>query len=441
MVPRFLCQALCLDRAEAGLDDPTVRPSETEQGLSWLENFQPEERHAAELLINSIRVISSTSFRAYLTELLTQSVSEFQAPVVFYPVRELPSYLPGVLNPLKRKVEVELTPDGDAIPLFPLDDPFEPLPGSEGIVGNIIRDVIGHWPNYAVASSPKTLQKLREVRPRTILLVDDYSGTGTRVTDYVDSWMRNPTIRSWYSYGLIRFHVVLITASGAALEKMKRHPRITGIKYRERATDFSTATWSDDERNKITALCTKYAYNSRWEFGYKSAAGLLVMQHTVPNNLPAILWQSTFRRKPDWNPFFAARRMTPTLQIELDDYKLEVDATEIANSIGQFRLGVALSEQPNPTVRVLLLVLAAAAQRKRAPESLSEILQTSLVAAEQTIQACKNLALLDQQGRLTDLGRNELRRARARGDEIQPTQLKGSTRPYYPTQLRGVGEI
>lgn len=419
----------------------TLRPSETKQGLSWLGNFQPEERHAAGLLINSIRVISSTSFRAYLTELLIQSISEFETPVVFYPVRELPKYLPKPQSPPKRKVEVELTPDGDAIPLLPLDDPFEPLPGSEGIVGNIIRDVVGYRPNYTVASSPKTLQKLREIRPRTVVLADDYSGTGTRVTEYVDSWMRNPTIRSWYSYGLIRFHIVLIAASGVALEKMKKHPRIVSVRYRELAADFGAATWSDEERDKITALCIKYAYNSRWELGYKSAAGLLVMQHTVPNNLPAILWQTTSKRKSNWNPLFAARRMAPGLQIELDDYKLEVDAIAIANSIGQFRLGVALSEQPNPTVRTLLLVLAAAAKRIRVPERLIEILQTSLVAAEQTVQACKNLALLDQQGRLTDLGRNELRRARARGNEIRPTRLNGNTAPYYPTQLRGVSEI
>ena len=48
----------------------TLRPSETQQGLAWLGNFLPEERHAAELLIDSIRVISSTTFRVYMRELL-----------------------------------------------------------------------------------------------------------------------------------------------------------------------------------------------------------------------------------------------------------------------------------------------------------------------------------------------------------------------------------
>jgi hypothetical protein len=133
--------------------------------------------------------------------------------------------------------------------------------------------------------------------------------------------------------------------------------------------------------------------------------------------------------------------MTPQLQVELDDYKLEVDATAIADSMGQFRLGIALPEQPNPTARMIILVLAAAAQRIRDPIKLSLVLHTSIVAADGTQQACNNLSLLDQQGRLTDLGRRELRLARARGDAIRPTRLKGSNDPYYPRRLRGVSEI
>jgi hypothetical protein len=109
--------------------------------------------------------------------------------------------------------------------------------------------------------------------------------------------------------------------------------------------------------------------------------------------------------------------------------------------MGQSRLGVALSEQPNPTARMIFLALAAAAGRIRDPEQLSVALHTSLVVASQTQQACKNLGLLDEEGRLTDLGRKELRRARSRGDAIQPTRLNGSSKPYYPTQLRGVSEI
>jgi hypothetical protein len=419
----------------------TLRPSETQAGLAWLENFLPEERHTAELLINSIRVISATAFRAYMAELLLKVKSDLQRPIAFYPIRELPKGLPQPDVPSKQAISIEQKADGDLVPLLPLDNPFESLPGSEGIVGNIIRDTIGHRPIHAVASSPRNLEDLKKAKPRTIVLVDDYSGTGTRVAGYVDSWMRHKTIRSWYSYGLIKFHIALVTASGIAIEKLEGHSRITGVHYREQAADFSTSMWSDEEREKVIGLCEKYAYRQQYELGYQRAAGLLILQHTVPNNLPAILWQRSVKSRPDWKPLFSDRRMTPQLQVDLDDYKLEIDAAAIADSMGQFSLGIALPEQPNPTARMIFLVLAAAAHRIRDPTKLSLVLHTSIVAADRTQQACKNLNLLDEQGRLTDLGRTELRRVRARGDAIRPTRLKGSRDPYYPTQLRGVSEI
>ena len=419
----------------------TLRPSETQQGLAWLGNFLPEERHAAELLIDSIRVISSTAFRIYMRELLDGIKLELARPIAFYPIRELPKGLPHLRMSPNQTTEIDQTPDGDHIPLLPLDDPFPPLPGSEGIVANIIRDTIGHQPDLAVASAPESLSKLRKVKPRTIVLVDDYSGTGTRVAGYVDSWMQHPTVRSWYSYGLIRFHVVVVTASGSALSRLQDHPRIEGVYYRERAADFSTSMWSREEHRQILELCEKYAFSPRYKFGYQEAAGLLILQHTVPNNLPAILWQERLKRRPDWKPLFGGRRMTSQMQVDLDDYKLELEASKIAEAMGQSRLGVALSEQPNPTARMIFLALAAAARRIRDPEQLSVALHTSLVAASQTQHACKNLGLLDEEGRLTDLGRKELRRARARGDAIQPTRLSGSSNPYYATQLRGVSEI
>jgi hypothetical protein len=253
--------------------------------------------------------------------------------------------------------------------------------------------------------------------------------------------MRHPTIRSWYSYKLIKFHVALVTASGNSLANLRRHRHIEGIHYCEQAADFQTTMWSPEERQVIEQLCIKYSYSPKFALGFQAARGLLVLQHTVPNNLPAILWQTSTQRIANWAPLFASRRMTPRQQHDLDDYKLEISATAIANSIQQFRLGAALADQPNPTVRLILLVLAASARRMRDPRELSTLLRTTLVSARQTQAACQDLELLDSDGRLTDRGRAELRRAQARAEVAQRPRLMGRDDAYYPTQLRGVSEI
>lgn len=419
----------------------TLRPSETEQGILWLSNFNAEEQRAGELLINSLRIISSTDFGIALSELLRRLKENAIKPLAIYPIRELPTELASLANVSEARVPQERISDGTYMPALPLDQPFEPLPGSEGIAGNIIRTVIGHHPDPSLASSPKTLEELRQTRPRTIVLVDDYSGTGDRVTQYVDSWMHHPTIRSWYSYKLIKFHVALVAASGQALVNLRKHRRIEDIHYCEQAADFQTAMWSVEEQQEIQQLCIKYSDSPKFELGFQGARGLLVLQHTVPDNLPAILWQTTCKRVRNWMPFFAGRRMTPQQQRELDNYKLEISAADIANSMQQFRLGSALADQPNPTVRLILLTLAAAAKKIRDPRELSVLLRTTLVSAQQTRDACQSLGLVDSDGRLTDQGRAELRRAQARADEVQRRRLIRSDDIYYPTQLRGASEI
>ncbi|MEW1801502.1 hypothetical protein ACIGO7_33445 [Streptomyces virginiae] len=398
------------------------RPSETARGAAWVNNFPPEDRRAAELLLNSLRVLSDATFRAKLTDQLAGLVQELPRPIAIYQVRELPN----------RAVEGFL----------PLDHPHAPLPGSEGHVGHIIRDVIGSRPDEIRASSPQSLEDLRRVKARTLVLVDDYSGTGNRVAGYLDAWVSSPTIRSWFSYKFIKFHVLLHAVSVSALRVLERNPWVEQVHFSEHAAEFSTARWSTDEATEIRRLCTNHGYKNKFALGYEEAEGLWVMQHTVPNNLPMILWQGRHKSITDWRPFFADRKMSPALQQELGDYRLETRAEEIAVSLRQPRLSHALADQPGATTRLLLLVLAAAARGVRDVRRLSLLFSTPVASAEAAQQACSQLGLLDSAGRLTREGRRELTSARGRASLSLPTRrLIGRDGPYYPWQLRGVEDI
>ncbi|MGR7001257.1 phosphoribosyltransferase-like protein [Yinghuangia aomiensis] len=136
-------------------------------------------------------------------------------------------------------------------------------PGSEGLVGNIIRDVVGRRPRPERASSYASLGKLRQHRVRTLLLVDDYSGTGDQVLKYVDAWMRHPTIKSWHSYGWVRIHVLLLAASTHAQRRLENR-FVAGLDYIESGTSFDTAPWTQSEREDVEAFCRRYAHEARF---------------------------------------------------------------------------------------------------------------------------------------------------------------------------------
>ncbi|WP_406642694.1 hypothetical protein [Amycolatopsis sp. WGS_07] len=397
----------------------TTRPSESGQGRQWLANFRRDERQAAALLVDSLWVISSSRFRVVMSDALESAVNDCPGPVGVYPVRALSG--------------------DDAGQFLPLDQPFTATPGSEGLVGNIIRDVIGRKPRFDRASFYDSLESLRRHKVRTLLLVDDYSGTGDRIVRYVDEWMSHPTIRSWHSYGLVRVHVLLLAASARARQRLKSHRFVASVRYLERGLGFDTAPWTDEERENVEALCRRYAHRSEFALGYGETRGLLALHHTVPNNIPHILWQVKCPRIPSWQPFFANRIMSPKLQEEIGNYRLETDLKRITAIIRQERLGAALDAQANPTVRNFLMVLAAIENGHRDPERLGGLLSFSMETTRHTLEACQALNLLDSANRLTDEGRAELRRARNRPPvpEPEPPAVCDGA-PYYPLSLRGV---
>ncbi|MEU1241059.1 MULTISPECIES: phosphoribosyltransferase-like protein [Micromonospora] len=406
----------------------TLRPSETSRGRRWLANFSLDERQAARLLIDSLRVISSARFRITLSEALDAAIGELRGPVGVYPVRELPS------DPSTAE---RSQADDRASSLLPLDHPFTAVPGSEGVVGNIIRDVVGRRPQFRRAASYNSLDRLRQHRVRSLLLVDDYSGTGNQIVSYVNAWMRHPTVRSWHSYGLLRIHILLLAASAQAQQRLEDSRFVASVRYLERGLGFDTAPWTEREREAVKALCRRYAHKPDFALGYRETCGLLTLHHTVPNNLPNILWQTKCPRVRNWSSLFSNRVMSPQLQTELDDYRLETDPKRICTIIRQERLGDALDAQANTTVRILLLVLGAIESGHRDPMALGSLLGLSLEAAQRTLEACQELRLLDAAGRLTNEGRAELRRARNRPTSPAEAPASGEEGPYYPVTLRG----
>jgi hypothetical protein len=414
----------------------STRPSETISGAAWVGNFQTEDRRPAELLLNSLRILTDATFRATLTDRLADLVGRLPRPIALYPIRELTEN--G--DPAHALQQV----DAQRNYFLPLGHPYAALPGSEALVGNVIRDVVGsrNRADEMVASSPQSIEELRRIKVRTLILVDDYSGTGKRAINYINSWVESPTIRSWFSYKLVKFHVVVHAVSLSALRVLESSPWVEQVHFFEHAPEFATVRWSKDESEAIRDFCEKHAWSKSLALGYKRSRGLWVMQHTVPNNLPMVLWQDRHKSIRDWHPFFGDRKMTPKLQQELGDYRLETRAEEIAKFLRQPRLSSALSDQPGATTRLLMLVLAASARGVRDVRRLSLLLSTPVASAEAAREACCQLGLLDSGARLTPEGRKELVAARRRAPlAVERQLLIRRDDPYYPWQLRGAGDV
>lgn len=394
-----------------------VHPSETNEGRRWLANFPPDDLRAATILLDSLHFISATSFRAGLTDLLSEVIEdhETESPIVIYPVRPPPK-------------------DSDYFEPAP-ERPWTEDAGSEHIVANIITETVRRYKASHQVSAHGSIEQLRHLKARTIILVEDYTGSGSTISSYLDRWWANPTIKSWRSLGLIRFILVVFACSSTAKAKL-HHRLLDDIRWVEYGLDFASAHWSDEERTSIRELCVKYARNRSLARGYKNSEGLIVIGHVLPNNLP-IIFRTGKGASGSWAGFFpsGSRRISPSQQLRLADYRPEADLEFLAARLRHPRLAYGYLKDA-PGARPLLLMLAALTRPPRTDDWLMQELEFTVYELQRILQGAQDLKLIDEHRHLTDQGRAVLRHAE-RKPRIVRFELHGSDEPYYPVSLRG----
>jgi hypothetical protein len=369
-------------------------------------------------LLDSLSFLSEDVFRAGLKQLLGEIFEEegIAKPIALYPVRPPPKF-PDYVEPAPKRPYAE-------------DD------GSEHIVANVITEVVkAHEGRDVVGlASP---EQLRERKFRTVLLVDDYTGSGNSVLRYLDRWWENRTVKSWRSYGLIRFIVVTYACSPMARTALLRHRLLDDLRWVEFGFDFESARWSSEERASIRELCLRYATNKSLALGHKRSEGLLVLAHTVPNNLPQILRHGKPLVEP-WFGFFppGPRRLSAGQVVALARYRPDsfeaLDADSL--SLTQERLAASVEGKP------LLQLLAALARAPRTDDRLMRDLALTVFELKNLLTFAHRLGLLDERRHLTDAGHVELHHAKLREKHVG-FQLRGSSAPYYPQALRGARGI
>jgi hypothetical protein len=403
-----------------------VRLSDTHEGRQWLDNFRPDDRPAAARLLDALRFVSSDEFRAGVKQLMRDIATQAAAagPVAFYPVRPVDDKL-AYTEP------------------YP-DRPYGPLDGSEHIAANIISEVSKtlKYAGSVIASPP--LEELRERRVRTIVLVDDNIASGRTITKYLDKWWGNPSVRSWRSYGLIRFVIVTYACSRVGMVAVRRHRLAKDIRYVEFGADFASAHWTRAERDEVRDVCrryaARYAIKKSLELGYKRSESLLIVGHTLPNNLPHILWAGKPVVQP-WVGFFARghRRLTPEQRESLAGHRTPPDLDEIAEALKHPDLRSGRFSDWHDA-QLLLLVLAALSRPPRTDDWLMTVLQLKVFELQFLLTTAQRLHLIDDRRRLTDEGHTALREGQSKIRQVRPS-LNDNDDPYYPLSLRGVRAI
>jgi hypothetical protein len=401
-----------------------MNPSDTPRGMAWLANFEEDEQVAARLLLNGLDLVGQDRLRTDLTALIESLATQLPPTIALVPVRELAenqSYYRG---------------DRNSTPSLLLPGSF---PGSEAIVANLAGSLRRGEQSAGPFVATPSLPNMRAARCRTVLYVEDFSGSGGRILNFDRGFRRHPTIKSWLSLKWIDIHVALFAATERALARLEAHFGVDRVHVHRICPTFESRPWTRDEREGVRALCRKYRGAAEYigPYGYQDSKGMMAFVHSVPNNLPPVLWQRRGLRVGRWSSFFQGQSVPTELHPLFGDALPEQRAEDSLLRLGQQRLakgdwrGVAGGD----TTRILL-VLAALSRR---PADITRIMDLTGLAASEVrdiIVACRKWALVGDTLRLTDAGLKELGHAKSVKLRDEIPVLHGSDDNYYPRSLR-----
>ena len=161
---------------------------------------------AAALLVDAVQLVSGTNLRREMGDLLARIATTLPGPIAAFPAREV----------AKGEAAHGEGRDGG----YALAAPG--LPSSEAIIVQFLTVISRRPATSGTILEEQGLSEMRLTRSPAVLLVDDFSGSGSRLTGFERAPRRHLTIRSWASGALLQFHVGANAATASAIAKLER---------------------------------------------------------------------------------------------------------------------------------------------------------------------------------------------------------------------------
>lgn len=276
------------------------------------------------------------------------------------------------------------------------------------------------------------IETLRAGRVRHLIFVDDLVGSGRSLTKSIQTWLKNKTIRSWYSSGYIDIQAIAFAATSTGLNRAnKSRIRLT---VSDSACDLQAAArrWPEINYGDARQLLSTYG-KGRAKRGWGNAEALIVLQHTIPNSLPAIFTQTISRDESTWPWLF--NRETYDFNGDLAEARPYAPVRRIKDVLYQhlpYLRPEWVERQSLPTLETLLAARLSVHQEEP-NESIARIMDLPLdqVVARLTTAAAIGL---DDHAQLA----KELRVASSRNTHLRRPAFPRSTE-YYPQFIRPRG--
>lgn len=348
---------------------------------NWLSQFLEAQRTTAKLLLSHLQFVSRDVYSAWLQRVFAALPGG--KTYALYSVRKLEDG-----SPLWNDEGSIVARPGDSL-------------GSEDLVYSLVANLARANPQTLLDHS--SLTELRDKKVHDYLLIDDSIGSGDRVSGFINAMLSHPTFLSWWSFGLVKIHVVSfarpreadakivakIKGSDHGKRKFRKSSKVDFTSEIVYDTDWLEGRWGENHQ-QVIQLCRSQTKVPKWaRFGYGEVLANLVFYHSVPNNLPGCLWFTNEK----WQGLMPGRAMPNWLLTLIDTTPL------VASERGK--------SQSDEVVRLLALIKRGV----RSSRSIAARLGVDHKYAVGLLGGAQEMGLLTPQVRLTAAGLDLLKHA------------------------------
>lgn len=385
--------------------------SETTQYTKWISQFPDTDKLLGKLLVDSINYVDEDTFTKNLYKSLISTTNQ-KDYYALYAVRERNNKPFWPINNSDNPEKI---------------NPSEEI-GSEGDLSHFIRDISRKQNNFLDSPS---MNKMKDKKVRHIIFVDDFSGSGSQISNFVDWFYESKTIKSWFSFGYIDFEIYLYAITENALKKLQTNKKIKKIQY-EIIIGKGSSLWTEQEYNAIENFCIKYSkvfgIPESFSLGYKESFSLIMFSHKCPNNVPGIIWYSKSKKK-----FIPLVEYRPNFYFN----KIENLLYSFSEIIHRFHYFFETRKQIKKALNYnmeLLLILEFLNKRKYNEVSICKSFNISIGKIHIIINKLLQNGWIDSQNKITKKGKLILKYFKK--NEKKKFHLEENNDFYYPKNLR-----
>ena len=390
---------------------------ETERGIQWLKQFPLTEREIGRQFLRSLRLVSHTAFESAISKVLEDLFKEF----------------PKENFALFDVTELEVDEEAAAAP--------RRKAGSSSDRIRHFNENLTRVHGQKVRAHP-TVHSMRAERIKNIVLIEDFIGTGKRVSSYLRFTM-NASLKSWISFGWTKLWIV----SYGGLEHGVRTLESKGYGLKHGRIRLATpaqaqALYLSPLLQVFAATYAKRTHRRKIPMGFGGGGVATIFEHGCPNNAPVVLWSPGSKFKPlfpdrgipsEFKPFFSQEDVNRPVTVLWD--------------LSQYRLALAMLHDPHrirgqDSQWKLLLMLGLSSRAGWDDNRIAGALGIPVAeVGDKRLEAYRMSALDPQTHTLTVFGRALLDRIRTRSSKKKQYLLspgRSLEETYYPLSCGGL---